>query len=253
MRKLLSAAIMCLSVHSALAVPPPFPQPKPGDERILLPFATLHLPGAFGTVWSSRITVHNSGMEAVTLLPSFASTVLSPGQTKEPGIYESSIESVPGLVAYVPPNSNLSFSAVVFQENPAYDTEAVMFPAVRESQLHHSAVQLLDIPTDLQHRVEVRIFDLDFREDALYRIRVYKPSTEGMDVLVDEKMLTIHRDDVNQPDLYNPGRASYRPSISTEEAPSLRIEVTPLGSDSHFWAAASVTDNRTQHVRVIVP
>ncbi|HEX6881423.1 MAG TPA: hypothetical protein VF135_13720 [Terriglobales bacterium] len=240
--------------------------PLHGEDlhRLLLPIAVTNIPGAFGSVWSSIGAVNNAGSaEHVLYFPEMCqipecpppSVVKQTGQeinfVPQPG-------GSPGLIAYTEgTRDDLNFNLRVQDLSRQAQTWGTQIPVVWEEDLFATSKRLLNVPVGSDFRTTLRIYDIENRADARFRVRIFHLMSNKN--TLGETELVLHA-----PSPVPPTSRQFKPSFAqvpdvamlittpTPE-PMVGVEITPLYEGPHFFTFASVANNATQHVTTIVP
>ncbi len=254
-------------------------------ERVLVPITvSAPLPGAYGSVWTTALTVRNDSDEAVVV-------------TTTPVALCGECPPVPPRTTFnfplVVPDQNLG--AFVYVGSPGFgkvtfmlrvqdvsrqaQTWGTQIPVVRERNVYTGKLQLLDIPVDSHSRSALRVYDFDPPAPAApraVRLRIYDMCGIGPidshcsnDPLVDSvlTLATTPESSEAYPDhpagamIGNlidafPQLASVPPTVlpSGKFRPaSVRIDIDAFSPGLRFWAFVSATNNETQHVTTIAP
>jgi len=237
------------------------------EEKVLIPIKAFSVPGANGSVWSSQLAISNhsersiivGGVGPCVVIPC-GSVELSPNTTIFTGIYTSllGVDSSDAL--------GVTFQLRVQDTSRQAQTWGTSIPAVRARDAFVGrTANLVDIPLTDAFRVMLRVYDFDppvsfdpaeLRQVKLrfYAVDATQSEPTGVpDLLLSETIETfvIHPTE--------PFTAPPTLSIPLWSIPELagheriRIELEPISPGLRFWAFASVTNNATQHVTVIVP
>lgn len=240
---------IALLVSSASAV---------ADEKYILPIVlTQPVPGAFGSLWTSILTVHNSSEQKIfaeLYVPcNFECLMEIPAG--------ATVEGVPTLTPFherVGPGDFLRLNSEagervrlslrvqdLSRQNLTYGTE---IPVVPLSQAFRGPLQLLGVPTADRFRQMLRVYDFDTRKGARVEVSIYGP--DG--VRLASRELELKTASIAAPGYAEIGwLAAEFPQVNAFD--KVRVQVRPLTADLRFWAFISVTHNETQHLTVLSP
>ena len=245
-------------------------------EKLLVPFSFTYIPGAYGSIWTMSFTVTNPLDVGVLAYPNFG-----PPSGSHPGLEPPCCVPAPLIprTTYRPVIlGDLKGRGVFFFVDKRYvdqiqmtlrlqdisreaETWGTVIPVVRSREFVDRAVSLNDIPVNSRFRVTIRVYSFDGTLPATVAVTAYgtiAEETNPADVLLESRTFALSYD----PSLF-PDGVSYSPGFL--QIPSLaslasfagysraRIDIKPTSPDTRIWAFASVTNNETQHVTVIVP
>lgn len=238
-------------------------------ERILLPIVYNGF-GAFETFWRTDVNILNTN--PVPFGPLDAARTF----------YFTNCATQPPCPGYIPAGGNVSaFDALTkasaglvlmpqrdlapglrfgyrmwelnqFAQGLSSGTE---LPVVREKDLHTGKLDLVSVPLDHRSRIALRIYGPD-SEAIVAQVRVYavgdaKPPLAQANVLLKAPACMTDPCDAAIP--------SFGMIADLEQAfpqiaqfDRVRVEVEPTGP-FRFWAFASITNNATQHVTLVMP
>lgn len=233
-------------------------------ERILLPVIASDTPGAYGSIWSSSLTVHNGADTAAQFEYPFGCTIgtcifpvdIAPHETSDVFLLARQPAATPGLLVEVslPESPSFAFNLRTQDLSRQSLTWGTEIPAVRESEALTGVTHLLNIPTDGRFRILLRVYEFDSRPQSIVHVRVL-PMTSN--VAIADRDLALALPDV---EIFNrrvyPGYASLQgiveiPGVAGQQA--IRLEISPVTEGLRYWAFVSVTNNETQHVTTITP
>ena len=235
------------------------------ESKLLLPIVVpTPLAGAFGSLWTTHVTVVNVGTQSIKargLLPpcGFDPCIqpeLPPKTTTAFSPYMGS--DVPGrfLLVDTDRRADIKVELRVRDLSRQLSTWGTEIPVIDEAKAAQETVQLLAVPVDTDFRSLLRVYDFDpapghFVVVRVFVPRAFKPNSPNPDELLKEISLLLHVP--RGPDEY-PGYAQLNiDGLVDPLSGNLRIEVTPTTTGLRFWAFVSVTNNDTQHVTVITP
>lgn len=267
--------VMFLALRAAATHPPLSPPDPALFEQVLVPiFTGRATPGANGSVWAETLLVHNGGEEFVQLIAPF-SCETPPGcigPTVTPHTTVRAIRNLtynpgrPALVIYVPrvATEHLSFTERVHDLSRSANSFGTDIPVVRERDLWSGRIQLLSVPLgDSAFRTMLRVYvpyrdgyDQDSKP-VTFVIRAYRMSDLGADDLVAQTALEVH---ASHYDSYSSAAYAQHGALALDmglprglDLYRLEVEPSEATPSLQFWAFASVTNNDTQHVTVVVP
>lgn len=226
------------------------------------------VPGAHGSLWTTEMTIFNSGDDSVVIGESTEScrlpegcgdtaTVIEPGETLEIQPRITPAYEVMGRMLYVVSESgavgDLEMNLRIFDLSRQSETYGVELPLLEQHDFQET-VTLVKVPLGGSFRQAIRIYAWnlgvgDFVQLDL--IDVNTGSTLATETLpVERTALTPGYAQVV--DLVN-----RYPQLAGHEAVRARVtpvQVTSQGTEPRLiWAFASVTHDETQHVTTITP
>lgn len=233
-----------------------------GAETILVPISVRSAPGENGSLWTSHLTVANTGdktVQAIGVEPCNVGTCapaeLLAGSSFEACAFGTSVEVPEADV------ENIRLLLRVQDISRQAQTWGTVIPTVPERHAYTISrrVALLDIPTGDAFRSMLRVYDYHPGVTRSVAIRGYEtPGTSCLapgstDSLLFEAVESF-TPDVALP-MYAPAQITLPLPALTELPPGrrVRLEVEALSDDLVYWGFVSVTNNATQHVTAIVP
>jgi hypothetical protein len=252
--------LLALAANSALAQ-----SPNHDFEPILLPVSLRQpVPGAFGSIWATDFWVAAVGgvvhLElTVQCLACAPERVLFNGTLNDIAIGTFPDES-PGELIWLnrADAANARFSLRVRDLSRESQTWGTEIPVVRESQYRTTSITLLNVPLDSRFRVALRAYDPDVHEHQHASFRFDFRDMQGGALLASRTVAAVYS--ITSGQTFFPRVAACAqlgdlrgsvPEIANQEI--VRVDVSPLGEATRFWAFASVTNNETQHVTLITP
>jgi hypothetical protein len=237
------------------------PTLQPPYERVLIPlFVSGSLPGAFGSLWTTQLTVRNESDDSVvvTNLPIGLCGLCPPSEPRSTFSLPLFVHNPnAGTFLYIgsPGAGKVTFTLRVQDVSRQAQTWGTAVPVVRERDVHSDTLQLLDIPTDRRFRTTLRVYDFDTPDNRSVRLRIY--ALNGNTPLVDTT-LTLQGPRQDYPSFPDrPASAMIGDLVTAFPqlviAGRLRIVIDSVTSGVRFWAFVSVTNDETQHVTVIAP
>ncbi len=229
-------------------------------ERILLPVRANQLPGAYGSLWQTFLTITNHSDSTVLIhdidscpFPPCPSPALRAGATVTPRVYRDYVTIDCDDVGRVAINLR------VRDLSRGHETWGTSVPVVfADDVVYGDIVSITDIPNSDQFRSMLRVYSVREGTTGQARIKVFevKPGQEATDAYGDVLVADFVVDLVPAPlDPWNtPGIAQVPlwtlPELQGVEL--LRVEVS-AAPDLGVWAFATATNNDTQHVTVLSP
>lgn len=236
-----------------------------GMETILLPLAFTpsgdEIAGAFGTVWTGMVWMHNRSDVTIGLLQ-----CMVPCHGYEPG--SMGVVGLPlgrrpelGLLLHVPSPyaGSLTFTNRIFERTRLGQPRGVNIPVVREGEFMQGINTLLAIPVGGGVRAGIRLYDPWITEVTPSTPRLNSLTIEvlGVDqVVLGSATVTpvvVFREVIGDP--HRPGFAAIHdlativPDINAREF--VHVRVTPNPAGAQYYAMVAVTDNDTQTVSII--
>lgn len=206
-----------------------------GYERILIPVVIpTEVPGAFGSLWTSHLTVHNDSDRVVAIntnptgicgtcpvgpaLPHRVTTLKPTGYRPATG----------GMFLYVemPGSERVAFASRIQDIARQSLTWGTEIPLIREADTFPGKLQLLNVPTESRFRQGLRVYDFDGRNSSV-GLKIFSVDSDIPVVDTEIALSEGTNQDVPYPQL--PGYAQI--SFLTEaypqllSVPLLRVEV----------------------------
>lgn len=239
--------------------------PEDAFETILVPIM-FEGEGAFGSRWTTELTVHNAGEAPVD--PWMAFVRCGPGTRCWPQL-------PPGATLHLQPSTMLSwihgylfpvpreqaddlrFTLHVRDASRESESLGTEIPVVRERELPRSPIVLLDVPLDPRFRRMLRVYDLAAIDGT--RVVMRWRLDDGTQYAGDMQLVlrTVGRCIAAPCWLPEPAGIAVSlfdlplpPNITQDH---LHVEIEPLMPHSRIWAFITVTSNETQQVTTITP
>jgi hypothetical protein len=252
--KPLAMAVLC-AVLSIPAVAQETAEPEP----ILFPILSKPFAGALGSFWTTEAWMMIDSDEPVGMFPLldcvFCEERLPRRQAFMPPLFYQQPGHPPGTILWVSGDAADDIAVSLRVRESSHAAAGVQIPVVRQSELYHRTLHLLDIPWESNVRRHLRIYDVDARPGAAVRIRVFALEA------------TVPRLEIDRPFTFSP---AHNPNFSRPVTPGFiqidfqefaevvgigraRIEVQPLTPDLRFWAFLTMTDLTTQEFTLITP
>lgn len=224
--------------------------------------------GAFGSMWRTRLSFFNNSDVALSGLPIIYPCAIPEGcQMPLPAHSAASLLAVDGFkygngffIDPGTPNADLSIALRVFDASRTSSNYGTDVPVVPLSAFSTSKLELLDVPAVNTTRVTLRLYALPTTTPVVH-VRVWQDETMSSPITPAPR-LVLEADYQLQPGDAAASTASFsRPSgivvsnllAGVEFQGSARIEVQSTTPEAPIWALASVTNNDTQLVTIIVP
>lgn len=236
-------------------------------ERILIPVNAPAVPGAYGSVWSTSVTLTNHsdaplqvyGYGTCHIHPCFPNPI-PPDATLSP-------RSVgPFLEVERSRAHDLTVQLRVQDISRQALTWGTSIPVVRERDLFTTqTLNLTDVVQNERFRSLLRIYDFDPSGDGtptdrevLVRIYGLVAGTSGGDNAVPDRLLTERRETLRSspPGAFIGPPTAQLPLWALPELNGferVRLEITALTPGLRFWAFVSITNNESQHVTTVTP
>lgn len=230
-------------------------------ERRLIPLAALGTPGAFGTVWNTRVTAVAEG--DLTELVGFIVTSVPPGvgsSQPQPLVVPRSVAEPPGTIAYIPAGASARVHLTAIVEERSGSHEEISIPIVRERAFTNETGYFLDLTRRPTRRLTLRVYSLDLTAaDAQVRVRIQvnqPPYLRPWEFVYDQahRLLALQR---LMSDYQGTVSLPVRPLAleigldallrDVPEGAELAVSVVPIG-ELRIWSMLSETDGVTQRV-----
>lgn len=236
-------------------------------ERVLLPISAPEVGGAFGSRWVTEHFVRNDGSTVVQLMrddcggPACLVPVgpgvsfrANPAQRKD-RLWLSVEKDRAG---------QMFFSTVVRDISKTVEPWGTKIPSVFESEFRQDRLQLLNVPSDLDFRKNLRVYLIPQIEtggpfEIVLAVRVFNLEAElnspGTRQLLSERLYTLptskFEENFDYLPIFDLDAAFPGLQAATER---LRVEVERVsGYHAKLWALLTVTNNETQHVTIFTP
>ena len=218
--------------------------------RVLIPVLASHLPGAAGSMWQTDVWVTNPTDQPVVYVfhpPCNQACCCAETNTICPQTTRLDGDSQPqGRWIAVPDGGLLRFEVRLRDLIRNTSSAGVELPLVREDEFVSDEVHLLGVPRDPKFRITIRFYGLD----SSPVLSVDQIDQSGN--VVRNDIVLLGRPSVEYGYLVAPGYAQLSIDPSAQVAP-LRIRIRSLSTGIKFWAFASVTNNDTSEVTLILP
>jgi hypothetical protein len=237
------AAAAVLAIAASAQGPPPNPDLY---EPVLIPVSVLHVPGAFGTVWSTELWYRNDSDTPVSISPvPIGDFVPQVHQIAFLPVYAPSANA-PGIILYLERSGadHVQFDLRLFDTARPGDW-GTKLPTPRENDFS-TMVDLFNIPTSTAFRDALRVYALPdhaMNGDVVH-VAIYS---------YDEELLA-------SADLSLEGFLPYAQVLSLADAfPAIRkadrvrVQVSPARDGVRIWAFVSTVSNSTQSIALVSP
>jgi hypothetical protein len=252
---------MLISMIAALALLTPIQAAVTVSPKILLPVVIENpLPGALGSLWSSRVDMYYGGKLVLPTVEGTAICHFDPCLGLEGLASGTTYVNVPvpmsagsiGKFLYVRPAEalpDLTIYSRVFDISRADTNRGTQIPVVPETAAFSTPIRLIGVAIAPPFRSMLRIYDFDPDSSHAVLVSIFLPSPGG-GILLDRRLLAMAQP--ADPHTF-PGYSQLDLSYLADRAPEVRVEVAPVTEGSRFWAFVSTTNNQTQHVTLTTP
>jgi hypothetical protein len=226
-------------------------------ERVLVPvFASG--PGAFGSQWSTEVTVLDG---AATDVEPYRRAPVARLASGTPAPLDFGASHPAGVLFFAPLDlsARMQFGSLVRDTSRQAQDWGTEVPIVRDDELRSDRFNLLNVPADSRFRQTLRIYDADSVEGPV-NVLIYSMTDNRLLASRFVPLQSAHPCRRFEPcPSDDPATAtidvqSLFPELATESR--VRIEIFSLANGHyarHVWAFVTVTNNQTQHVTVITP
>lgn len=235
-------------------------QDAPCKERILVPVIAHEVPGAFGSIWQTYLTISNRGAESVFVdgvfrgcgLALCQTPTLAPNSTAIPSVHDEYLSVDCDAV------ENLDINLRVRDLSREKETWGTSIPVVYEDDIFHEPFGITDIRNGDGFRSMLRIYTFEKGVTTFARVKVYavEPNRElnddNTDLLLTDFSITLQPKPLDP--FHTPGYAeiSMQTLQELQGWEQLRVEIS--GEESvGLWAFVSTTSNDNQFVTVLTP
>lgn len=222
-------------------------------------------PGAYGSGWTTHLSVYNRGNDYVEPRDNFelpCQWMVDPCPRgfwpQRMIVYPAMTTVAGGFTMEVPSAEDMQYSLRVFEESARAEDLGTDVPVVRERDMHEDAVQIMNIPwSDLQpeaFRYTVRVYGVGNAPVAHARINGYVSMGDGSPDLVVTKDVLLQHIDRGLGHYYIEDNDVITQLMQIAAGMGqLRIEIEPMSGGLKWWAMVSVTNNASQDVTVVTP
>ena len=241
-------------------------------SSILIPiFLDEPVHGALGSVWTSQLSMHNSGSSSsliewcsgnpatntACILIGLSEADLQPGETQHvlPTFYPLPSGATPGRVVFFSPKGidQLAFNLRIADTSRGALNAGTEVPVVRDKDFRTATTRLLNIPIDPRFRLTFRLYQMNSGA-ADYTLRVFDEATSA---LLGSTVVHVVSPDIGllqlEPGYLELGDVTSLVPAGTKLPAAIQIEVEPLTTGSAFWTFVSVTNNDTQLLTLVTP
>jgi len=220
----------------------------PAATRLLVPVLVSNLPGAMGSVWQTDMWITNVSSQPIVygINPCNQACCCAEINTIGPQSTKRYAENRPqGRYFGAADSIQLEVRLRDLARNAS--SAGVNLPVVREDEFRADELSLIAVPRDPRFRVLVRFYMLD---------KALPLSVEQIDA--SGKVLQSDQVQLNPPAgelaylAPSYGQLSLDPGTQ-EAAEPVRIRVKAIYPSTYFWVFASVTNNDTSEVTLILP
>ena len=238
-------------------------------DKVLVPLPLIETPGAFGSLWKTRVTISNLGDTSVDVqgygecgVPCTPAAIPPRGTVNVSNMPRS---DVPAAFLFVEKGrrDDLSIMVRVFDQSREHLTWGATVPVITRRELFAGPFGIGDVPAGEEFRSTLRLYDFDAATPARVRVRIFRISGLGPTVpepATPDELLTELEPAFTTPVqgggiAGHPGYAAVPLWLLPQVAGAgrVRIVVEPLDSTGDYWAFVSTTHNATQHVTVLPP
>jgi hypothetical protein len=217
-------------------------------ERVLLPIMVGHVPGGYGTVWSTELWYRNNGVVRGNLFPMPISDYVPPPVGVTTPLAAGNFPAdTPGTILFITRAGadDVQFDLRLFNEADPRGNWGTKIPVVRDTEFHQ-VVSLINIPTSSEFRSALRIYGLPdgpLRGQTV-RVRVYSN---------EEKLLASTELPFEGWPLYAQVLSLADAFPEIREVDRVRVRIESTSGPAMMWAFVAVVSNTTQTVSIITP
>ncbi len=230
---------------------PNYKNPDPAFyEPVLLPVSQSTV-GAFGALWATQIYMRNENDFPLVLWPIYTfnlgcffecATFPEAHSTRTTGVSTSG-----GILQFVPRQAAAKIHFGILVKDLRHQAEALgtEIPTAHEKDFFDHPLQLLNVPTNPQFRIALRVYDLGTPRAIHF---IVEP------LMSDEVLVSSFV----YPTFHDPSFAQISDLVATfpDLAGKGPVRITvepPVSGAPSLWAFITVTNNQTQHVTTISP
>lgn len=228
-------------------------------ERILLPIDLVlpTSPSAFGSIWDTRVVLHNAsdtpveishGIPRCQVCPGTGGIVEIPARTTQRRRKDIDNANA-GSLWYIARGRrvDVTISSRLLELTRAGD-QGVDLPVIFEEDFFRGGTRrIIDVPATPSARRLLRVYEVDANEGSRFSVRIIHEQTLA------ERSFVMTAGRTGGPEFapfgfpYFPAYAQL-PFDGPETTGTYRIEITPENPNARWWALVSITDNETQRV-----
>ena len=241
----LTLVLLSMEVRAQPACKPTASSSEWQFTRVLIPVLAYGLPGAGGSIWQTDLWITNPTNQPVVYFfhPCNQACCCAETNTICPQSTAHNVDDRPrGRWIAAPVGGLLRFSVRLRDLSRNASSAGIDLPIVREDEFRSDEINLIAIPRDPRFRLTVRLYGLD----AAPLLSVEQIDVPGNVVRTDQVQLQPAPVDA-------PGYAQLSLDPSPQATDPVRIRIRSLSSGVSFWAFASVTNNDTSEVTLILP
>jgi hypothetical protein len=239
-------------------------------HRILVPVTATNIPGAFGSLWNTDISMIFMASEKPEVLPAQcaetptdcftpSAPLRRPFDARQHGYIITSPNDIGGQFLYVRLNdaNQVRLNARVYDKSRDDETAGSEVPIVREDEFTSEVMSMLNVPVAPQYRHTLRVYDEHAVDGTPVIIRVYANDQQQPKATV-VRRLTRPADTRGTTSALLPSRPAYlqmdlREVTSLDGLTAVRVEVEPAIAQTKLWSFIAITNNDTHHVTIVSP
>jgi hypothetical protein len=233
------------------------------QARVLVALNTDVVPGAFGSLWETKLTLANNS--STPLVVEGAGPDTCPFPDCAPGPIDPHSSIIPTVrcaagprVLYVEASRLPDLAATLRTHDVSKDAETwgTVVPVVSEESFRSKTFSLVDVPLVAGFRSTLRIYDVDPTTAGDVIVRAYRINASNGSNARDELLRTITPVfTASSGNRFCGGVAELHLGDYPElvAAGRTRLEIVPSDEHKDYWAMVSVTQNATQFVTLITP
>ena len=234
-------------------------------DRVLFPISQPEINGAFGSKWATEHFIRNDGSAAV------------PVNRDDCGVVACQVTIAAGASYRLPPSATkdhvwisvpraalptMYFSTIVRDVSRSVEPWGTTIPAVTESDFRLNRIEILNVPSDVTFRRNLRIYLIPQLPagsvaEVTLAVRVFdfdaELATPPTQRLLSQRQYTLRTTPLI-PQIEYLAIFDLDTFSSLQASPRLRVEVERTGGlDTKLWALLTATNNNTQHVTLFTP
>lgn len=221
----------------------------PATTRLLVPVLVSNLPGAMGSVWQTDMWITNVSSQPIVygINPCNQACCCAEINTIGPQSTKRYAENRP-QGRYFGAADSIKLEVRLRDLTRNASSAGVNLPVVREDEFRADEMSLIAVPRDPRFRVLVRFYMLD----KALPLSVDQIDASGNIVQTDQVQLNPPVGGLFAGLAPAYGQLSLDPGTQ-EAAEPVRIRIKAIYPNTSFWAFASVTNNDTSEVTLILP
>jgi Domain of unknown function DUF11 len=239
-------------------------------HRLLVPITATNIPGAFGSLWNTDVSMIFLASENPEVRPApcteTATDCFTPGaplrrpfDARQYGYLVTNPNDIGGQFLYVRLNdaNQVRLNARVYDKSRHEETAGSEIPIVREDQFTSDVMSMLNVPVAPHYRHTLRVYDENAVDGTGVIIRVYANDQAQPKATV-VRRLARPADTRGTTSALLPTRPAYlqvdlRDITSLDGLTSVRVEVEPAIAQTRLWSFIAITNNDTHHVTLVSP